>query len=150
MLLEGCVSKSTWNRFQQRGICFLMKCAAWLAVTRHPPPTAPLRSPLSRGVASKDGSPPAVAWMPCEHGANGEHCRAGSSVFAASVHLKLHTDFAVLHHFMLYFNARIHRMPPFALCPALSFPLSMTQVGPSYFKKEGPHLKAVSSPGTVP
>lgn len=73
---------------------------------------------------------------------------AGSTA-EQEVHLKLHTPFAAVHHFTLYFNARIHRMPPFALCPALSLPLSMTQVGPSCFKKEGADLRAVSSPGAL-
>lgn len=49
-----------------------------------------------------------------------------------------------------WFDAHVHRMLPFALCPALSFALSMTQVGPSCVKKEErTHLRAGSFPSTV-
>ena len=59
-----------------------MKCAAWLTVTRRPPPTAPSRS-RSRGVAAKDGSPPAMAWMPCEQGLAGSTAEQEAVCFAA-------------------------------------------------------------------
>lgn len=40
-----------------------MKHTAWLTVTGHPPLTAPLCSPLSRGIASEDGG--LLPWLGC-------------------------------------------------------------------------------------